>query len=410
MTPLGWVVAFIVALSFFVFVTFFGRLPTFRRTPIAGLYKLLWIHIPNAALALDSIVTAGRLSRSLASFAHFAMHDRHPTVVVLFIAIMAVAEYLFLPDAWPHLGPMTKLSVLVIVALPYVFLALACAADPGYITASNHAYHMSLFPYDHAIFHPGHHCRTCGFIKPPRSKHCSICKRCIAKADHHCIFINSCVGYGNHHWFLLLLVSTALLTSYGSVLGISLLNVVIHARFPDWALLKPRAIYWDRYLAIWGWALQRHVRLGATTLLATLTSPLIWGLLIYTVYLVYSGTTTNESLKWSFFKEDMADGCVFSRPFVSISSTDPSFCRRWPIQPERIIIATDGEPPPHDSQLPGEGEWERVWSLKNVDNIYDLGLRDNLADAFVNNYTFGSPIYDPPAERNRPIRTIGRGH
>jgi hypothetical protein len=72
----------ILALTFMVFVTFFGRLPALRNTPIAGLHKLIWIHIPNATMAVDQRLTSGRISRSVKRSFNFMMYDRHPTVVV----------------------------------------------------------------------------------------------------------------------------------------------------------------------------------------------------------------------------------------------------------------------------------------------------------------------------------------
>lgn len=301
---------------------------------------------------------------------------------------------MFLPAAWSLLGSFTRFTASVTVAMPYLFLYLACAADPGYITPDNHAYHMSLYPYDHALFHPGNECSTCRFLKPARSKHCSVCKRCVAKADHHCVFINSCVGYGNHRWFLLLLLSTAVLTTYGGLLGLSLISSSMQAQFPAFRLWKPRDMPVAVYVAIWGAGLQGSVRLGASTLLALLTSPLVWGLLGYTLYLVWAGTTTNESLKWSVFRDDMNDGCAFRRPLAGDRDRNPRTeppCPRWPVEPDHVLVATsDGKPPADESRLPGEGEWERVWGLRCVENLYDMGLWDNLADALVRDYAFGA--------------------
>ena len=322
---------------------------------------------------------------------------------VFFLALLTVGEYMYLPAAWPRLGPLTRLTAGIAIALPYLFLYLACAADPGYITAENHAYHMSLYPYDHALFHPGNVCQTCRFLKPPRSKHCSVCKRCIAKADHHCVFINSCVGYGNHRWFMLLLLSTAVLTTYGGLLGLSLLSSSTREHFPAFRVWKPRDMPLAVYVAIWAAGIQGSVRLGAATLLALLTSPLIWGLLAYTLYLVWAGTTTNESLKWSLYKDDMDDGHAFRRPLAPGRTRDPIAeppCPRWPVGPEHVLVATtDGKPPAEASRLPGHGEWERVWGLRHVENLYDMGLWDNLADAFVRDYAFGARPKDPPVER-----------
>ncbi|TWU73025.1 palmitoyltransferase swf1 [Metarhizium rileyi] len=331
------------------------------------------------------------------------MHDRHPAIVIFFLALMIGGECLYLPSVWHRLASFTKFTVVVAVLLPYFFLYLSCTADPGYITRENHAYYMSLYPFDHALFHPGAQCKTCKFLKPPRSKHCSVCKRCIAKADHHCIFINSCVGYGNQHWFILLLVSTAILCTYGGLLGASLLSSSIKQHFVDWSPWSPRKHGWGIYVVIWGWGIQTNIGLGVTALLAGLTAPLVWGLLIYTLYLVYCGTTTNESFKWSVFKDDMEDGYAFHRHMPSRRERDlvkEPICRRWPAEPEIVLATTDdGQPPPAQMALAGEGEWKHAWKLKDVENLYDLGLWDNMIDIFVRDYVFRARTDDPPAER-----------
>ncbi|RSM19988.1 hypothetical protein CDV31_001067 [Fusarium ambrosium] len=399
------IVLLILFISFMVFVAFFGRLPALRRTPIAFLYKVIWVHIPNGVLGLDNILTGGRISKYLSRFGNYMVYERHWTVVVFFLLIMGIGEYMFLPEVWSKIGTFSKFTVAITVLLPYTFLYLACAADPGYITPENHEYYLSLYPYDHTLFHPGHVCRTCKLLKPARSKHCNLCKRCVAKADHHCVFINSCVGYGNQHYFVLLLASTALLCTYGGLLGLSIITARIPRWSPTWSLWKPKSMDWTEYVAAWGWAIQDNVNMGGTSLLAILTAPLVWGLLLYTLYLIWSGTTTNETLKWSEWKEDMQDGYAFRRSMPANrrknERVEPRFTR-WPVETEQILITTqDGRPPKDDAPIPGEGPWERVWGLGHVENLYDMGFWDNLVDVFVADYAFGQSSDDLKVERRR---------
>jgi palmitoyltransferase len=266
---------------------------------------------------------------------------------------------------------------------------------------------MARYPYDFSLFHPGAHCATCRQLKPARSKHCSVCKRCIAKNDHHCIFINNCVGAGNHHWFMLLLLSTAVLTLYGGLLGTSLMTSQMRLRFPSWALLPWRAnggagMPVTQWLVIWSWGLQDGgngvgggVAMGAVTLLALMLSPLVWALLGYQLWLVYCGTTTNESMKWSDWQEEMNEGCAFKRKMdagrVKNVRVEPAWTR-WPVEAEQVMVRTeDGKPPSMELNFPGYGEWEAVWRLRDVENLYDLGLWDNLVDMFIPNFMFRDP-------------------
>lgn len=242
--------------------------------------------MPNFFASLDRILTGGRLGVLLGRFGEYMLYDRHPTVLIFFLVLLAGGEYMFLPAAWPLLTATQKFLALVAVAGPYLFLWLAAASDPGYITPENHQVQMAQYPFDFALFHPGPHCRTCQLLKPARSKHCSVCKHCVAKSDHHCIFINNCVGDGNIHWFILLLMSSAILTSYGTYMGLSILSIKMTDRYPDFSIWPPAAdtYDWTKYMVVWSWGLQEFVHIGAVTLLTLMTTPLIWGLWSYNMY------------------------------------------------------------------------------------------------------------------------------
>lgn len=291
---------------------------------------------------------------------------------------------MFLPPAFPLMDNFLKVRAIIAVMLPYVFLYLSANTDPGYITPGNNHQAMTLYPYDHTIFHPGQTCRTCHILKPARSKHCSICKRCISKLDHHCIFINSCVGYHNQRYFVLLLLTTGILTVYATKVGLSLLSSQIFMHLPKWNLLGS-GFTWSEYFQIWAWALQENVRIGAVTLLCLLLTPLVWAFLGYHMYLIWAGTTTNESMKWSDWQADMSDGFAWKRTLPQDRPRDPSIepeCDRWPCESLQILMQTEDGDPPRGEGAIGVGQWEQVWRLKDVENLYDLGFWDNLMDVF----------------------------
>ncbi|KAH8601403.1 DHHC palmitoyltransferase-domain-containing protein [Bisporella sp. PMI_857] len=374
----------VLTISFLTFVAFFGRLPALRNTPIGFLHRVIWLHTPHGFRIVDQRLTNGRLSSSVSRLAHTLWNDRHPIVMIFFILLLSVSEVLIVPQAWPLLNRTRKITATILIILPYAFLYAAAASDPGYITPKNHFNQMSLYPYDFTIFHPGQSCRTCRFLKPARSKHCSICKRCIAKMDHHCIFINNCVGYNNQHWFLLLLSSTGSVISYAVYVGTSLMSAMIFEHLPSWTLFG-KNFTWSEYFHILGWALQEKTRMGAITLLCLLTAPLVWGLLGYHIYLIWAGTTTNESMKWSDWQAEMSDGFVFKRSLPEGRQKDARsepVSIRWPVESEQVMLRTDtGMPPPPEETI-GTGEWVRIWKLADVENLYDLGFWDNLKDVF----------------------------
>ncbi|CAN8098359.1 unnamed protein product [Discula destructiva] len=409
-TTVALIVLFI---CFMIFVAFFGRLPALRNTPIAWLHKCIWQTIPSSALRLDHFLTGGRLSTYLRRFGNYMLYDRHPTVVIFFLALLAGGEYLFLPGAWSLLSPLARILGPVAILCPYLFLYLSCAADPGYITPENHTLQMAQYPYDFALFHPGVLCRTCALLKPARSKHCSICKHCIAKSDHHCIFINSCVGAGNMHWFILLLVSTAFLLTYGTGLGFGLMRQTICAKWPEFAIWPPsvQGATWSQYFLMWAYGLQTDPGVGGVSLLMMLTCPLVWGLWAYNMYLIWAGTTTNESLKWSDWREEIADGFAYRRRMSPSREKDltlePAWTK-WPVDAETIMIRSEtGAPSADSTDIPGIGEWTQVQSLAEVDNLYDLDFWENLRDVFWPRYRFAKGSKGVPVEE-RGRRREGR--
>jgi palmitoyltransferase len=345
------------------------------------------------------------------------MYDRHPTILIFFFLLLSVSQYMFLPSAWPHFTIFHKVAGTVAVLLPYLFLYLSAFTDPGVVTSATHARAMSQYPYDFTVFQPGMACTTCQLLKPARSKHCSICKRCVAKMDHHCIFINNCVGANNQRWFVLLLLTTGIQTLYGGLLGAGIIAAKVRTRYPGWSIWPwgGGAMPMKEYLVAWSWGIQSRVGMGAVTMLALLTTPLVWGLLAYHVWLIYCGTTTNESMKWSDWQADMDDGVVFRRKMPADRIKDPrveALWTRWPVEAEQIIVRTeDGKPPDSRIPLPGVGDWEPVWRLKDVENLYDLGFWDNLLDVFFPGHPFRDhdvPVSEAQGRNRRTKKNPGQ--
>ncbi|KAH0545235.1 hypothetical protein FGG08_000689 [Glutinoglossum americanum] len=292
----------------------------------------------------------------------------------------------------------------------------AAFTDPGIITRENHRIALQKYPYDNVLFIPGVKCTTCSFVKPARSKHCRTCGGCIARQDHHCVWINNCVGQGNNHYFILFLCSIALLLTYGAYATQHLLSQLLQARqesanvFYSQYHSRPilgvqhwsTGLSWSDYFSLWGWAIVEDVCVGGVGLLSTLCMPMAWGFLGYHVYLMWAGMTTNESLKWADWRDDIADGLVFMAEEgageVSLVSTghterdiEPQLT--CPASKRQILKRTpNGEPPNYSRSgdklpyldLKGEValKWHRVKSLKEVENNYDRGFWKNVESVF----------------------------
>jgi palmitoyltransferase len=130
-------------------------------------------------------------------------------------------------------------------------------------------------------------------------------------------------------------------------------------------------------------------------LLAVMSFPLAVGFLVYHVYLIWAGMTTNESAKWSDWKEDILDGVVYRARVAEVMWPRAARARWW------LVRMNDGRQPTVKTkvnesrggagadegvdynEVPDE-RWERVHSLSEVENVYDLGFWGNLRDGMLN--------------------------
>jgi palmitoyltransferase len=170
------------------------------------------------------------------------------------------------------------------------------------------------------------------------------------------------------------------------------------------------------------------IRCAGVGLLALLTWPLPLGLLVYHIYLIWAGMSTNESAKWADWRDDMADGVVFlgyrredtmragyiptssstskappsaSGDITTASSSSSSSPiptppetpseeeeppTTWPLESRHILIRTmNGQPPQNFPSrirsVANADSFERVWNLSAVENVYDLGFWDNFMES-----------------------------
>ena len=141
----------------------------------------------------------------------------------------------------------------------------------------------------------------------------------------------------------------------------------------------------------WEW------QIGAVTLLMTFSFPLSTGFLVYHIYLIWAGMTTNESAKWADWRDDVADGYVFRAKIQELRNDYPRMgqdlepeVRCWPAgEGTWWVIRTRGGVWPtrqvQETQEQVEDDrWERVHNLSQLENVYDLGFWDSLRDILVN--------------------------
>ncbi|KAF9116095.1 hypothetical protein BGX27_004893 [Mortierella sp. AM989] len=159
-------------------------------------------------------------------------------------------------------------------------------------------------------------------IRPARSKHCSLCNMCVARSDHHCGWINQCVGHKNHRYFILFLYSAVQVCWYGTYL----ITYIFTSRMYDTPMYKflVATKRWDQLGSfknyhIFLYQMQTDRSLGALGVFATLAGLVIFIFLLYNIYLIATGVTTNESFKW----EDIGE-MIHRRELVECTEVDPA--------------------------------------------------------------------------------------
>lgn len=199
-----------------------------------------------------------------------------------------------------------------------------------------------------------------------------------------------------------MLLSMSVMLTYGAWLAHGILSRFIHSLSiddtsqqvlgRDWS----KGITWSQYLSLWSWALGHDVRIGSVGLLALLTSPLAWALLLYHMYLIWAGTTTNESAKWQELRYDINDGLVYqeakpedpAQRNENDSAIEPIV--QWPAFSHQNIVRFRDPRQLHEqdeSQIDRANEgsrWKRIEGLHEIENLYDLGFWDNLKDILPN--------------------------
>ena len=235
---------------------------------------------------------------------NYTLNQRNPILQILYLVLLNGAFIYWLVFGYPriptylvkeHHGYMAFFLLLCC----HISFITACKESPGVITKMNIDCFMHQ-EYDGVLFQENKICPTCHLIKPPRSKHCSYCNVCVPKFDHHCVWLNQCVGELNYRYFLRFLFIHSIFFGYGTALvaGIMLSEAferdIFHAVFitPEGDELPATT------MLVLGYVLRTETPLLMLFIFAIAFWAAISCFLLYHLYLVSIGQTTNETFKW----------------------------------------------------------------------------------------------------------------
>lgn len=364
----------ILVVAIFTFVSLscivlFGDSPSLRNTPIQRVKKSLLKQLQKASKSFSELdhKLNGKLTWSLGW-----------SVPVFYLAVISTSLYFFFRETYPKVLPSLIVEswahtfyIYISISILYVSTLLVIYSDPGIIkNGADVARACARSPYNELIFFSGNECSTCKLLKPARSKHCSTCGHCVMVFDHHCIWLNNCVGYYNYRWFLLYLIANINFLFYGGILSFA-------------GLKKAREQYAD--LSWWKLIVTttEEVKItGVFVILCFLFVIITTAFTLLHLRYIYLGVTTNELDKWSeleylvelgtLFKIDGPDGKFVERGMYFDKANNKYIQAFISLNDEKVLFTED------DKDFPKLSKVESV--ERDLDNIYDRGFIENLAD------------------------------
>jgi len=303
------IIGYIIFAVFILYTLILGQSDYHRDGAIGWCHYFLTAGLQIHCLKCFSKICPRKVRSGFGSCYHYFMYRPNRILQSLYLSLVLVGFYLFYKDAFPYIqGPYIdefhKVGAILVVSFTLLTFVIASVADPGIITADN-VDNYNVYDYDRYLYIKKH-CETCNFIKPARSKHCRICDKCISRFDHHCPWINNCVGEKNLKYFLLFVLSTAILCLYGAYLCGWVMYSFIKVKdlFNLGYSMNGRWVPITTSMVVQFIAYETRSVLPLGVLCIVISLFLFY-FFAYHLYLVVKNTTTNETFKWSDIKDQI---------------------------------------------------------------------------------------------------------
>ncbi|KAI9208649.1 DHHC palmitoyltransferase-domain-containing protein [Polychytrium aggregatum] len=333
MSALGFLVTglYLLSLVYLIALLLFGHTECFNNS-VLGKFQRFWtLTVPPVLIRISKRIVGERIVEGYLKYYDALTNSRHPLVQIFYLLLVTVCAGVFFRDGYHRipnqfLSPIHRITLPLALFFVYGSYYAICNSDPGTLTKRNIEQAKRMYDYDFVLFTPKE-CSTCQLDKPARSKHCPLCNKCVARMDHHCAWVNNCIGQANQNWFLLFLLATTLISLYGSYLSFQILRAEYVGKRLHQLYVVDRVTRQSRPLVWWEGCLyitRKDPAIGILFIFTLLAAVVVIGFMGYQLSLIFRGTTTNESFKWS----DL-DYAIRQREVTSIDRDVYEYNRRY---------------------------------------------------------------------------------
>ena len=276
---------------------------TSRLTPAAmarGIRKL-----PFGGRALD---TAYSVYEYVAWKPNPLLQIVYATLVFGGYGVAIIEAYPRIPNLFmPFWHKYTGVMVLFLTVFCWVKV---CTTNPGIITARNWK-KFDNYAFDNIIYMPGEEYQfrdgsgRSSVPKLARSKFDRITNNIISRFDHFCPWVNNAVGELNYRWFLAFLLSTVWLLWYGTYACASVLVSIIVKEdlFNQYFVNRATGqTVKAGYYIVFQFIMFHEGNLAMLLLLCGVMAVVVSLFFLYHLYLTLTNVTTNETFKWSMYR------------------------------------------------------------------------------------------------------------
>ena len=252
---------------------------------------------------LSHKIFGDRITNAIKRFLCYTFSNRSPFLLLVYICVTygGIAVFLFrgvipyLPSE--NLGLCHIIFCCLLITSSFASFIVFSMSDPGMIKKEAIKDLKKKYPYDGILFKEKE-CTICKMPKIARSEHCLICNVCIEKHDHHCALLHRCIGAKNYRYFLLFLLTHAMMCI--DITYMTFITSIIIITEGKIAFIKLSAHMSLRgFIGVWttilGDFVERYPDLIVILLISTLMGLLTVALLIMNTVIVLTNRTTNES-------------------------------------------------------------------------------------------------------------------